>query len=111
MYHTERGTGRKIQLIWAKTFRTPSDTLLAAADEELIGRELRDGKFKLKVSESFYKDILIEERILKDLLSLCSVANLVGERCVEIAMELGYISRENILYIEGVPHAQFSIME
>jgi hypothetical protein len=100
-----------MQLIWTKTFRTPGDTLLAAADEELIGRELRDGKFRLKVSESFYKDLLVEEQVLRELLPLCSVANLVGERCVEIAADLGYISKENILYIQGVPHAQFSIME
>lgn len=98
-------------MIWTKIFKTPQDTLLAAADEELIGKELREEKFKLKVSENFYKDILVEEKSLSDLLRICSVANLVGSRSVNTAIELGYISKGNVIYIEGVPHAQFSIME
>lgn len=85
--------------------------MLAAADEELIGKELKDGKFKLKISENFYKEVLVEEKALGDLLHVCSVANLVGKRCVNRAIEMGYISRSNIIYIDGVPHAQFSIME
>jgi hypothetical protein len=92
-------------------FRTPTDTLLAAADEELLGKVLSDGKFKLKVSENFYKEVLVEDDALRDLLSICSIANLVGKRTVGLAIELGFISKENIIYIEGVPHAQFTTME
>ncbi|MGC8645208.1 MAG: DUF424 domain-containing protein [Thermoplasmata archaeon] len=98
-------------MIWTKTYRTPTDTLLAAADEELLGREFREGKFKLKVSESFYKDVLVDEKVFGDLLALCSVANLVGSRCIAVATDLGLVTKDNVLYIEGVPHAQFSIME
>lgn len=98
-------------MIWTRIFKTPLDTLLAAADEELIGKELREGKYKLRVSENFYKETLVEEGMLKDLLSMCSVANLVGRRSIEIAINLGYISNENVIYIQGVPHAQFSAME
>ncbi len=92
-------------------FRTKADTLLAAADEELLGKQLKEGKYRLNVSENFYKDVLVEDGALKDLLSLCSVANLVGERCVTEAIELGLISKENIIYIQGVPHAQFTTMD
>jgi hypothetical protein len=98
-------------LIWTRVFRTPTDTLLAAADEELIGRELKEGKFKLNVSINFYKEILVEDSALRDLLSMCSVANLVGNRTVGIAIEAGYISRDNVIYIQGVAHAQFTTME
>ena len=98
-------------MIWTRLYRTPTDTLLAAADEDLLGKELREGKFRLKVSENFYKDILVEEQALEGLLSLCTIANLVGERSVGIAMDSGYISRENVIYIQGIPHAQFTTME
>jgi hypothetical protein len=98
-------------LIWTRIFETPHDTLLAAADEELVGKEFRDKKFRLKVSESFYKDVLVSEETMGELLVLCSVANLVGERCVGKAVELGLVSEDNILYIDGVPHAQFSLLE
>jgi len=98
-------------LIWTKIYRTPTDTLLAAADEELLGKEFREGKFKLKVSESFYKDVLVDEKVFADLLSLCSVANLVGSRCIAVAESLGMVTRDYVLYIGGVPHAQFTTME
>ncbi|MGC8562910.1 MAG: DUF424 domain-containing protein [Thermoplasmata archaeon] len=98
-------------MIWTRVFRTPTDTLLAAADEELIGREFKEGKFRLNVSVNFYREILVEDSALIDLLSLCSVANLVGNRTVGIAIEAGYISKENVIYIQGVAHAQFTTME
>ncbi|MEL9914948.1 MAG: DUF424 family protein [Thermoplasmatales archaeon] len=98
-------------MIWTKIYRMPTDTLLAAADEELLGKEFKEGKFKLKVSENFYMDKLVDERVFSDLLKICTVANLVGERCIGIAIDLGFVSRDNIIHVMGVPHAQFSTME
>lgn len=98
-------------MIWTKIYRTPQDTLLAAADEELVGKEFKHGKFRLKVSDIFYKDVLVDEDAIGELLSICTVANLVGEKCIRKAVDLGYISEENVLHIGEIPHAQFSILE
>jgi Uncharacterized conserved protein len=100
-----------MNLIWTRVFRTPADTLLAAADEELLGKILKEGKYKLSVSEKFYKETLVDDVALKDLLQICSIANLVGDRSVGIAIESGFISTENVVYIQGVPHAQFTTLE
>lgn len=100
-----------MNLIWTKVFRTPTDTLLAAADEELLGKTLKEGKYRLKVSESFYKDVLVDESALGDLLSLCTVANLVGVRSVGMATKLGFVSEDLVIFIHGTPHAQFTVME
>ncbi len=98
-------------MIWVKIYRTPQDTLLAAADEDLMGKEFKDGKYTIKVKESFYKDMLVTEEQFAELFPTCTVANLVGERTVSKAVEIGYISPSNILRIKGIPHAQFSILE
>ncbi len=98
-------------MIWVKIYRTPQDVLLAAADEELMGNEFREGKYRIKISESFYKDMLVTEEQFIELFLTCSVANLVGKRAVGKAIEMGFISSSNVLMIQGVPHAQFSIME
>ena len=98
-------------MIWVKIYRTPQDILLAAADEELVGKEFRDGKYKIKITESFYKDMLVTEEQFIELFLTCSVANLVGNRTVEKAIEMGFISSSNVLTIQGIPHAQFSLME
>jgi len=98
-------------MIWVKIYRTPQDILLAAADEELVGKEFRDGKYKIKITESFYKDMLVTEEQFIELFLTCSVANLVGNRAVGKAIEMGFISPSNVLTIQGIPHAQFSLME
>ena len=41
---------------------------------------------------------------------MCTVANLVGEKVIEVAIQGGYIDRGNVLMIEGVPHAQLAKM-
>ncbi len=98
-------------MIWTKIYRTSNEILLAAADEELIGLEFKEGKYKIKVSEGFYKGQLVNEQQFIELFSLCTVANIVGNRAVEAAIKAGFIDRTRILVIGGVPHAQFSILE
>lgn len=98
-------------MIWIKIYRTPQDILLAAADEDLLGKEFRDGKYRIRVSENFYKDMLVTEEQFIELFTTCTVANLVGKSAVGKAIEMGFISSSNVLVIQGVPHAQFSILE
>jgi Uncharacterized conserved protein len=45
-----------LKLIWTKIYRTSGEILLAAADEEIMGLEFKEGKYRIKVSEGFYKD-------------------------------------------------------
>ncbi len=93
-------------VIYVKVYRVRGEVLLAACDEELLGRTLREGELKLEVKESFYGGELVEEEALADLLMSATIANLVGSRCVGRAVELGYVDEGRVLNIEGVPHAQ-----
>lgn len=97
-------------VIYVKIYRTQGEVLLAACDEELLGKTFREGELKLEVKERFYKGELVEEEVLGDLLEEATIANLTGERCVSKAIELGYIDRERVLRIAGVPHAQMAKM-
>jgi Uncharacterized conserved protein, COG2412 len=100
-----------LKLIWTKIYRTSGEILLAAADEEIMGLEFKEGKYRIKVSEGFYKGQLVNEQQYIELFRLCTVANIVGSRAVEAAIKAGFIDRSRILVIGGVPHAQFSILE
>ncbi|MFP4608593.1 MAG: DUF424 domain-containing protein [Candidatus Aenigmatarchaeota archaeon] len=88
------------------------DVLLAACDEELLGRTLEDEDIQLKVKKDFYGGSMIdvtkrsdEERLHKQF-KRSTVANLVGENVIDTATELGFGSEEDIMWIEGVPHLQ-----
>jgi len=43
-------------------------------------------------------------------LAAATMANLVGELAVGHAIRLGYVARENVLIINGVPCAQMVLM-
>ena len=86
------------------------DLLLAASDEELIGRALRDGEVTIHISEQFYGREVADEVELRDLLSRCTVANLMGRRCVALAVELGLVRSQNVIELGDVPHAQIARM-
>lgn len=94
--------------VYVKVYRVQGEVLLAACDEELIGKTLREGELKLEVKERFYKGKLVEVSALEELLDEATIANLVGERCVGKAIELGYVEKDRVLYIQGVPHAQMA---
>lgn len=90
---------------------TQGETLLAAADSNLLGRELREGVLHLIVIKEFYGDIAVSRDTFVSSLKMCTIANLVGEKVVNIAMAEGFVDEENIIFIEGVPHAQFAILQ
>lgn len=97
-------------MIYVKVYRVQGEVLLAACDEELLGKTFREGELKLEVKERFYGGEKVNEEELGALLDEATIANLTGERCVSKAVELGYIDPERILYIDGVPHAQLARM-
>lgn len=97
-------------MIYVKVYRVQGEVLLAACDEELLGKTFREGEIKLEVKERFYKGELVGEEKLESLLEEATIANLTGERCVSKAVELGYVDPERVLRVQGVPHAQMARM-
>ncbi len=94
---------------WVKVYYAYGDYLVAVCDEELLGKEFREKEVILKVSESFYKGELADEEKVKEELKKATIGNIVGEKSVKIAKELGLIDEKGVKYIQGIPHAQFVI--
>lgn len=80
--------------------------VLACCDEELIGKELSEGKLNLKVKEGFYKEKQVGIEELKELLKDAVSVNLLGEKAVKLALEQGLAKENNVKRIQGVPHVQ-----
>jgi len=93
-----------------KIYHAGNDVLLAACDAWLAGKTLHFGDVEFVVSKEFYADVLGDEEMLKKHLELATVGNLVGEIAVKCAIEMGLVDEENIIMIEGIPHAQFAII-
>ena len=86
---------------------TPKGLLVAVCDADLLGETLENGEFSLTVSEEFYGGEEVGETDAANSLARASVANLVGERAVTLAIERGHVDETNVLDIDGTPHAQF----
>ena len=92
-----------------KVYHQGKETLVAAADADLIGKTFREGKFKIEVGKFYEGEVVSEEAFLGQL-QLATIGNFVGTETVDAAIRGGYVSNGGILLIDGVPHAQFVLM-
>jgi len=88
---------------------TPEGTLVSVCDAGLIGttHETADGEVSLEVTESFYGGKAGDRDEAAEALADAQVANLVGDRAVTLAVEVGLVDPANVLDLDGTPHAQF----
>lgn len=92
-----------------RVYRQGKEVLVAAADEDLLGKTFREGKFKIEVG-TFYEGDRVSEAAFLDHLRLATIGNFVGTETIEAAKKGGYASDDGILWIGGVPHAQYVVM-
>ena len=92
-----------------KVYHQAKETLVAAADAEIVGKTFREGKFKIEVGTFYEGDVVTEEMFVSHL-QLATIGNFVGMETVEAAKRAGFVSEEGTLWIDGVPHAQFVLM-
>jgi len=85
---------------------TPEGLLVAVCDEECLGETYGDGDVSLTVTEEFYGGEESDADDVVDSLTRASVANLVGEECVTVAIEAGLVDEERVLELDGARHAQ-----
>jgi hypothetical protein len=92
--------------IVAKIYHQNNEVILAACDEELLGKNFEDGDLQLQVHSSFYDGFQVDETKLVQYLQNSTIANLVGETVIQCALRAGLVSDDCIIRIKGIPHAQ-----
>ena len=80
--------------------------VLAACDKELLGQKFEDGEKSIHVDERFYGGEIVTLEVFTEKLKASHVANLIGERVVNKAIELGLVLEDSVMKIQGTPHAQ-----
>ena len=89
-----------------RVHRQGKEVLVAVSDAPLVGKVFREGGMKLHVHEAFYGTEGADATEVVRQLSVCTIANLVGVDTVTLAIRHGFVDPENVLDIEGIPHAQ-----
>lgn len=93
-----------------RNYRRSGQVLLAACDQELLGTKHEEGPLRLDVRGDFYDGLRVDEGELRQFLGACTVANLVGERTVAVAVAMGVVESRNVRRVGGVPHAQMMVL-
>src|SRR2546428_5641900 len=75
-----------------KVYHQGKETLVAAADADLVGKTFREGKFKIEVGKFYERDIVTEERFASEL-RLATIGNFVGKETIDAAKEAAFAAR------------------
>ncbi|MCT9094979.1 DUF424 domain-containing protein [Haloarchaeobius sp. HME9146] len=86
--------------------QTEEGLFVSVCDPDVMGETFEEGPVSLTVSEEFYGGEHREEDEVLDSLRRATVANIVGKRSVDVAVEAGFIDEDAVLDIEGTLHAQ-----
>lgn len=100
-------------MYWTKVFGTRTEIVVALCDEDVLDKvlEFKKTNAKVKISKHFYGEHLIDENIVLRLMGSATIGNLFGKNVTSLAEKHGFISKENIINIDGIPHAQFAKLQ
>lgn len=88
---------------------TPKGLLVSLCDRDCLGETYAEGPVTLEVTESFYggpEAEEVDEAAAIDGLRRASVANIVGETAVTMAIDAGLVDEDRVLEVEDTLHAQ-----
>ncbi len=72
-------------------------------DLDLVGTKLEQDDLVINLTKEYYQQEIIDHSYAKDLLNKCDIANLVGDRIVQQALEMKLAKDISIRRISGVP--------
>ena len=77
--------------------------MISVCDAGLVGKILRQGEIVLSLSGDYFQEEVIGVNKAADLLKKCSIANLVGEKIVALAISMGLAKEVSVKRICGIP--------
>ena len=96
-------------MFYYKIHESHAGYLLAACDKSVCGKKFKSKETEFFVNPRFYKDKTATESQMRKLFRVPSSANLVGKNIVHLAIDIGLIDKENVIKIQGIPHAQMIV--
>ncbi|MGA9100346.1 MAG: DUF424 family protein [Methanotrichaceae archaeon] len=96
--------------MYLKSYKNGKELLIAVCDCDILGKRFEEGPLHIDVCPDFFGNEKATPEEIRRSLSNATIANFVGQQAVNFAINLGYVDRENVLVIDGVPCAQMVLM-
>jgi len=87
----------------ARLIRHKDSNMLNICDKELLGKTLNRDNFRLKISEKYYAEKIVEKEEARDLLQKSDNINMVGKEIIDLSVNMGIGSHKGVKVIDGVP--------
>ena len=87
----------------ARLIRHKDTNMLNICDSDLLGKTLKRDNFRLKISEKYYADKVVEKEEARDLLKQSDNINMVGKDIIDLSVNMGIGSEEGVKVIDGIP--------
>ena len=98
--------GKPTKYVYLKLFECKNQKLVAACDEEILGKTFREGKIKLEISKNFYKGERVAIINAIEVLHKADIANLSGASIIKEVIKRGLADKRSVISISGIPHLQ-----
>jgi hypothetical protein len=95
-----------LEQAYVRIFKDKNCVMVAACDENTLGKTFREGKKKLEVAPGFYGGDLCSIDETMQALEAANIGNLVGGNVIDAAVQRGLVDPDAIVRIGGVPHVQ-----
>ena len=93
--------------MFLKIHRSPeTGDVVAVCDSELINTTISHDTMTVIISDAFYGKTIVTGPEVREALKHAGNANLMGERTISLAIEMGLLTRADCIMIGKVPHAQ-----
>ena len=83
-----------------------SGDVVAVCDRELLNTTISHEKFCINIHDSFYGTTPAGEEEVRSALKKAGNINLIGERAVNVAISMGFVTRSECIMIGKIPHVQ-----
>ncbi|MGD1835282.1 MAG: DUF424 family protein [Nitrososphaeraceae archaeon] len=86
----------------ARKMKYQNSLMINICDIELLGKNINENNVNINISPKFFNERINKQEI-KELLTNCSIANLIGVKIVEMALKSGLAKKESVKIISDVP--------
>ena len=87
----------------ARLIKHQNTSMLNICDSDLLGKTLNRDNFRLKISEEYYAEKIVEKEEARDLLQKSDNINMVGKEIIDLSINMGIGSQKGVKVIDGVP--------
>lgn len=96
--------------MYLKVHTIGNSSVVAICDKEILGMTLQEGNIKVQIEKDFFLGDLVDEFVIKNIITTANNVNLFGKKCIQCAIECGVVDPEKIIYLQGIPHAQIIVI-